>query len=135
MCGQVGWAHYTAGLSTYTIDGEYLLGGWPGVGGLSVATGCNGSMLSAAGGVGRLIAAQVMQELGLPEGEGEGEGRDGLLEALGAARFAPARFEGDGWDRLCGAGEAGGGADVWSEGFRRRCAARRGAKFQPKEQA
>ena len=87
-CGQVGWAHYTAGLSTYTIDGEYLLGAWPGVGGLSVATGCNGSMLSAAGGVGRLVAAQVLEELGLPEVDGDAEwgGRGGLLEALGAER-------------------------------------------------
>ena len=84
----MGWAHYTAGLSTYTIDGEYLLGAWPGVGGLSVATGCNGSMLSAAGGVGRLVAAQVLEELGLPEVDGDAEwsGRGGLLEALGAER-------------------------------------------------
>ena len=156
---EIGWGHYTAGLSTYTVDGEYLIGGLPGISGLSVATGCNGSMLSASGGVGRMVAAQVMQDLGLCGGgggavaaaavgaadaagaAGGGQAPGGtlpaagadcstVLTALGAQRYAPARFLEQGadgrrrWDVECG------GGDVFSEEFRAQCAARRGAKFR-----
>ena len=152
----MGWGAYTAGLSTYTIDGEHLVGPLPGVDGLTVATGCNGSMLSGAGGVGRLVAAHVMRSLGMPlppplavelHGEGgtggrssssslgssgeadaaAGAGWSDVLHHLGADLFTPGRFTAARWAEEC---EPHGGGDVWSEAFRAQCAARRGAKFR-----
>ena len=121
------------------VDGDYLVGALPGVHGLSVATGCNGSMLSAAGGVGRIIATQVMQSLDLlPEAAksthhwdlsgtlpGHDADHSSVLAALGAARYAPGRFLDENRNRH---------DDVYDEAFRAKCAARRGAKFQKSQQ-
>ena len=89
-------------------------------------------MLSAAGGVGRIIATQIMQSLdvntqtqplngGDPGGTPPCHDADygSVLTALGAPRYAPSRFL-----------EDEPYADVYSEEFRAKCAARRGAKFQ-----
>jgi hypothetical protein len=138
-----------------SVDGDYLVGELPGVRGLSVATGCNGSMLSAAGGVGRIIATQVMQDLAIgarvdvhkdmaeaqtcAAAHGDVAGalpslaadHASVLGALGAGRYAPSRFlqgvAGTRWDEECA---PYGGGDVFSTAFRAQCAARRGAKFQ-----
>ena len=94
--------------------GDYLVGSLPGIAGIAVATGCNGSMLSAAGGVGRLVAATVLDALGIPPTTSEEMGADDggvaglsgrhdtwdpLLEAFGRDRWDPRRFvDGDRWD-------------------------------------
>lgn len=51
--------HYSAGMSTYTVDGQYIVGGLVNVPGFFVATGCNGSGLSAAGGIGHHLANHI----------------------------------------------------------------------------
>ncbi len=89
-------------------------------------------MLSAAGGVGRIIATQIMQSLGVdtqtqPPKGGDPSGtlprydadHGSVLTAFGAARYAPGRFL-----------ERKPYADVYGAEFRAKCAARRGAKFQ-----
>lgn len=47
---------FVEGLTTYTLDGRFLLGPVPGVEGLFVATGCCGSGIAASGGIGRAVA-------------------------------------------------------------------------------
>ena len=49
-------AHYIAGPSTYTPDGQFVLGSVPDVEGFLVATGCCGAGIGASGGVGSAIA-------------------------------------------------------------------------------
>ena len=49
-------AHYVAGPSAYTPDGQFVLGSVPDVEGFYVASGCCGSGIGASGGVGRAIA-------------------------------------------------------------------------------
>jgi sarcosine oxidase, subunit beta len=59
---QVGLAHYVAGLSTYTMDGRFVLGPVAAVRGLLMATGCCGAGIAASGGVGAAIAALAAGE-------------------------------------------------------------------------
>lgn len=79
-------------------------------------------MVSAVGGVGRIIATQVMQSLDvqirLPNSK-DSDADHSVLEALGARRYAPGRFL-----------EQEPYVDVYDEEFRLKCSARRGAKFQ-----
>jgi len=49
-------AHYIAGLSTYTPDGLFVLGGLPGLKGFLAATGCSGAGIAASGGIGLALA-------------------------------------------------------------------------------
>lgn len=49
-------AHYIAGLSTYTPDGLFVLGGLPGLRGFLAATGCSGAGIAASGGIGLALA-------------------------------------------------------------------------------
>lgn len=101
-----------------------------------------------------MVAAQVMHDLGWvglrDAADADAAAVDGtlpptgadssiVLTALGAQRYAPGRFmePSDGgrrrferWDEECG---RYGGGDVFSEGFRAQCAARRGAKFRKPE--
>ena len=49
-------AHYVAGPSTYTPDGQFVLGSFPDIEGFFDATGCCGSGIGASGGVGSAIA-------------------------------------------------------------------------------
>lgn len=96
-------------------------------------------MLSAAGGVGRMIATQVLQSLDVnahtqPASAFSYHHCDGdvggtlprydadygsILTAFGAPRYAPGRFL-----------ERESFVDVYDDEFRAKCAARRGAKFQ-----
>eukprot|EP01052_Picozoa_sp_SAG31_P006770 SAG31_NODE_314_length_17854_cov_3.932075_17_plen_490_part_00 len=130
------WRHYVAGLSTYTIDGEYLAGPLPGVEGVSVVTGCNGSGLSSAGGLGRLVASEVLRNLELDDKVLHTAARtttDGLTDidprvVFGGDRFSLARFTAE----EISSWEESGCGGVNSPEFRARCAARRGAKFQRK---
>ena len=49
-------AHYISGPSTYTPDGQFVLGSVPDIDGFLVATGCCGSGIGASGGIGSAIA-------------------------------------------------------------------------------
>ena len=51
---------YMAGLSAYTPDGHFILGGIDGIPGLFVAAGCCGSGVMASGGIGDALARLVM---------------------------------------------------------------------------
>lgn len=55
----LGIAHYLTGPSNYTPDGQLVLGAAPQIAGLFVASGCNGSGISFAGGVGRLLGELI----------------------------------------------------------------------------
>lgn len=55
----LGMAHYVTGPSNYAPDGQLIIGEHPTLAGLWVATGCNGSGITFAGGVGRLVAELV----------------------------------------------------------------------------
>ena len=61
---EVSIQHYIAGVSTYTPDGMYVIGGVPGINGFLAATGCSGAGVAASGGIGRIISEMV---LGLDE--------------------------------------------------------------------
>lgn len=55
----LGIAHAVSGPSAYTPDGQLVVGTAPGLAGLVVAAGCNGSGISFSGGVGRLVGELV----------------------------------------------------------------------------
>ena len=52
--------HYIAGVSTYTPDGMFVLGGLPETKGFLAATGCSGAGVAVSGGMGRIISEMVM---------------------------------------------------------------------------
>jgi len=54
-------AHYIAGPSTYTPDGQFVLGSLPDIEGFLVATGCCGSGIGASGGIGSVIAELAIE--------------------------------------------------------------------------
>ena len=54
-------AHYIAGPSTYTPDGQFVLGSVPDIDGFLVATGCCGAGIGASGGVGSAIAELAIE--------------------------------------------------------------------------
>lgn len=54
---QVGIAHHVAGLSTYTPDGQFLVGPVASAPGLLVASGCCGAGVAASGGIGLAVAS------------------------------------------------------------------------------
>ncbi|MCF8483550.1 MAG: FAD-dependent oxidoreductase [Rhodospirillum sp.] len=53
-------ARFVEGLSTYTPDGNFVVGTCPGAPGLVLVTGCNGAGIAMAGGLGRLAAALAL---------------------------------------------------------------------------
>ncbi len=53
---RIGIAHHIAGLSTYTPDGNFVLGEVPGLEGFLVATGCSGAGIADSGGIGLALA-------------------------------------------------------------------------------
>jgi sarcosine oxidase subunit beta len=57
----IGLAHYVAGPSTYTPDGQYVIGKLPGAPGAVVATGCCGAGIATSGGVGRALADLALE--------------------------------------------------------------------------
>ena len=59
MFDQVSIPHYISGVSTYTPDGMFVIGGVPGVRGFLAATGCSGAGVAVSGGMGRIIAEMV----------------------------------------------------------------------------
>ena len=95
-------------------------GGGGGPKGLFVASGCNGSGLSSAGGYGRIVAELVGEVGGLGvEGGGGGGGTcgdDGRTYHAEREAFNPARFDLR--------------ADFFAEPLRRSCVASRGKKFR-----
>jgi sarcosine oxidase, subunit beta len=56
----VSLSHYVSGPSTYTPDGNFILGPCPGIEGYLVAAGCCGSGIAASGGVGRALAEHIV---------------------------------------------------------------------------
>lgn len=52
--------HYIAGVSTYTPDGMFVIGGIPQTGGFLAATGCSGAGVAVSGGMGRMITEMVL---------------------------------------------------------------------------
>ena len=52
--------HYIAGVSTYTPDGLFVLGGLPETKGFLAATGCSGAGVAVSGGMGRIITEMVL---------------------------------------------------------------------------
>ena len=115
--------HYTAGMSTYTIDGKYLVGAHSALEGLFTLTGCNGSGLSVSGGIGKFLAAHVDSMLAT-----ESTGADGWSKRLAEARandprismFDPERIDGRLHDRF----------SFFDSAFRTDCARSRTKKFQ-----
>ena len=58
----LGIAHYVAGPSCYVPDGMFVIGKSEKTNGLFHATGCCGGGVAASGGIGRLVAEQVLNE-------------------------------------------------------------------------
>lgn len=71
-----GIAHYMAGPSCYVPDAMFVVGPCKEIKGLFAATGCCGGGVAAGGGIGRLVAEQVL----------------GLPTFVDATYFDPARF-------------------------------------------
>jgi len=59
------YPHHIAGLTTYTPDGELLLGAFPDVEGLLLAGGCCGKGISVSGGVGRIVSDAILDRRAL----------------------------------------------------------------------
>lgn len=57
----LGIAHYVAGPSCYVPDAMFVVGPAPQINGFFAATGCCGAGVAAGGGIGRLVAEQVMR--------------------------------------------------------------------------
>ncbi|MDN5201065.1 FAD-dependent oxidoreductase [Fulvivirgaceae bacterium BMA10] len=75
--------HYISGLSTYTPDGMFVLGGIPGVAGFMAATGCSGAGVAACGGIGRIISELVADETVFCDIE------NFKVDRFGSSRFNP----------------------------------------------
>jgi 4-methylaminobutanoate oxidase (formaldehyde-forming) len=73
---QAEFSSYVSGLSTYTPDGQILLGAVPGVRNLYAAAGCCGNGVALSAGIGSAISALVRNE----------------EPAFDIAPFAPTRF-------------------------------------------
>ncbi len=69
-------AEHRGGMFTMSPDGRFVLGPVPGVPGLWVASGCNGSGFSSSLALGEQLAGQIT-------------GRAAALAALSPARFGP----------------------------------------------
>ena len=83
-------AHYISGPSTYTPDGQFVLGSVPDIEGFLVATGCCGSGIGASGGIGSAIA-----ELAI-------EGETGFdIESFRTDRFGRIDAFSPEWMQLC----------------------------------
>ena len=144
--------HYTAGLTTYTPDGGYLIGKLPcpaAPDGYSILSGCNGSGLSSAGGLGLLAAKEALHSLaaqcsaGAGAGAGAGADADAGHADAGAdpydlsTSYAKAL---EGWSigrptvqlKFCssGSGDVGaGGPAVGTAAYRKICSMARAGKF------
>lgn len=59
---ETGIAHYVAGPSCYVPDAQFVVGEVPEIKGFFAATGCCGAGVAAGGGIGRLVAEQVLGE-------------------------------------------------------------------------
>jgi 4-methylaminobutanoate oxidase (formaldehyde-forming) len=88
-------SHYVSGPSTYTPDGNFILGPCPGVEGYLVATGCCGSGIAASGGVGRALAELIV------DGESSFD-----LELFRADRFGQIDAFDEAWLERCSATRA-----------------------------
>ena len=53
---EAGIAHYMAGVSSYTYDGQYILGGLKSIKNLFIGTGCSGAGIAMSAGFGRVLS-------------------------------------------------------------------------------
>eukprot|EP00729_Bicosta_minor_P011192 gene11191-19379_t len=139
--------HYTAGLTSYTPDGEYLLGTLGGsngvsecasasitattpsmhttaVEGYSVLSGCNGSGLSSAGGLGLLAAKEALQSL-VAQGNVDVDGLDHSVIAMSRAEQAALSA----WSVQRPSVHFNDQPAVGTHGYRQICSAARASKF------
>jgi 4-methylaminobutanoate oxidase (formaldehyde-forming) len=77
-------AHYVFGLSAYTPDGLFLLGGMPGLHGFLAATGCSGAGVAASGGIGLAVAELALGQLPTFDLEPFRLDRFGMVDPLSA---------------------------------------------------
>lgn len=98
--------YYTAGVSTYTPDGNYILGGRSHLEGLLFAAGDCGAGLSGAGGIGLTLAEMASRP---PAG-------CSLLDKAELEAFAVDRFGSD--------------LDPYTQAYREKCGRARGRKFR-----
>jgi 4-methylaminobutanoate oxidase (formaldehyde-forming) len=89
-------AHYVAAPSTYTPDGQFVLGALPGVSGMLVASGCCGAGIACSGGVGRAIAELATDQASHFELEGCRPDRFGEIDSFSES-----------WRELCAQGRSG----------------------------
>lgn len=89
-------AHYVAAPSTYTPDGQFVLGALPGVSGMLVASGCCGAGIACSGGVGRAIAELATDQASHFELGGCRPDRFGEIDSFS-----------DSWRELCAQGRSG----------------------------
>lgn len=139
--------HYTAGLTSYTPDGGYLLGTLGGssgvsecasasvtattpsmhttaVEGYSVLSGCNGSGLSSAGGLGLLAAKEALQSL-VAQGNVDVDGLDHSVIAMSRAEQAALSA----WSVQRPSVHFNDQPAVGTHGYRQICSAARASKF------
>lgn len=76
----LGIAHYLTGPSNYTPDRQLVVGAAPKIAGLYVASGCNGSGISFAGGVGRLIGELIRGAAPFVDPQPSAPGRRGAFD-------------------------------------------------------
>lgn len=76
----LGIAHYLTGPSNYTPDRQLVVGAAPKIAGLFVASGCNGSGISFAGGVGRLVGELVRGAAPFVDPQPSAPGRRGIFD-------------------------------------------------------
>ena len=112
--------HWVAGMSTYTFDGKYNVGAHTSTERMYVASGCNGSGLSASGGIGKFIAGLVDRTAFITD--------DDWTSILDRERKDDPRIDLYDPERQCKDQVDDG--SVFSETFRERCAMSRVRKFQ-----
>lgn len=96
-------SHYIAGVSSYTPDGKPLLGKPQGWQNLNVVAGCSGAGIAWSGGIGKAMAASILD--------------DTSTERLNIAPYGLGRF-----------GQGAAAPDVFSDEFQQQCALARSQK-------
>ena len=85
---------YIKGLSNYTPDGNFILGGVPSLDGFMAATGCAGAGIAMSGGIGRFISDLVAARVPFVDSAPHRIDRFGEIDSLDPAfikRCADAR--------------------------------------------
>lgn len=107
MLEQAQLSHYIAGVSSYTPDGKPLLGKPQGWQNLNVVAGCSGAGIAWSGGIGKAMAASILD--------------DTSTERLDIAPYGLDSF-----------GQGAAAPDVFSDEFQQQCALHVARKKQVK---